>query len=68
LTALRAAGLILPRRDGRFIYYRLANPALVDLVRSAGRLESLELTPSTATAVCTCPNCADEKPGYIPLS
>jgi ArsR family transcriptional regulator len=68
LTALREAGLILPRRNGRFIYYRLANPALLDLVRSAGRYAKVDLTTSPATTVCSCPDCAHTQPGFIPLS
>jgi ArsR family transcriptional regulator len=68
LMALRQAGIITSRRDGRFIYYRLADPALLDLIRSAGRLAAVDIVPPTATVTCSCPNCADSRPSFIPLS
>ena len=68
LMALRQAGIITSRRDGRFIYYRLADPALLDLIRSAGRLAAVDIVPPTATDTCSCPNCTDSTPAIIPLS
>jgi ArsR family transcriptional regulator len=68
LMALRNAGIITSRRDGRFIYYRLADPALLDLIRSAARLAGVDIVPPTPTVTCSCPNCSDSKPALIPLS
>lgn len=68
LTVLREAGAILARRDGRFVYYRLANPALLDLIRNAGRLAGADITPPASSVTCGCPTCTDSKPGYIPLT
>lgn len=68
LMALRSAGIITSRRDGRFVYYRLADPALLDLIRSAARLAAVDIVPPTPTVTCTCPHCSDSKPALIPLS
>ncbi len=38
LMTLRDVGLLQTRREGRFIYYRLKNPELLDLIRLAGEI------------------------------
>jgi DNA-binding transcriptional ArsR family regulator len=63
LMALREAGLIKSRRDGRFMYYSLLDPALLDLIRLAARIAGVaaEIPASTQNATiekCRCPNCA----------
>lgn len=68
LMALRNTGIILPRRDGRFMYYRIANPGLLELIRHAAQLAGVEITQQPVTAICECPNCADQKPAYISLT
>jgi ArsR family transcriptional regulator len=68
LMALRNAGIITSRRDGRFVYYRLADPALLDLIRSAARLAAVDIVSPTPTVTCSCPNCSDSRPALIPLS
>jgi DNA-binding transcriptional ArsR family regulator len=68
LAGLREAGMLLSRREGRFVYYRLADPAWLDLIRTAGRLAGADLTPPKATVKCLCPDCSDSKPGFIPLN
>jgi ArsR family transcriptional regulator len=63
LMALREAGLVSPRRDGRNIFYQLADPELLVLVRQAGQL--LGFSPEELTfyragekiSHCTCPHC-----------
>jgi DNA-binding transcriptional ArsR family regulator len=67
LMALRQADVLLDRREGRFVYYRIANPALLDLVRSAGRLAGVEIDAPPVAALCECPHCAEQKPGYLTL-
>ena len=67
LMALRDAGVITHRRDGRFIYYRITNPALFELIRHAARVAGVEITAQPVSALCECPDCADQKPAYIPL-
>lgn len=65
LMALRKAGMLETRRDGRFIFYRLRNPAALDLIHqaavTAGVPES-ELKLSTQTMKnprCPCPQCME---------
>lgn len=72
LMALRKAGLVVPRRDGRNIYYRLANLELLDFIQEAGRIAGIpddELVFSSSTAIlpnCCCPHCApDEGAGFL---
>lgn len=66
LMALRDAGLLVTRRHGRFIYYRLADPGLLDLIRLAARSvgipeEALE-RPARDESACECPRCVDASP------
>lgn len=65
LMALRQAEILLDRRDGRFIYYRVANPALLDLIHDAGRLAGVEIITPVSAAECECPHCAKRKPGHL---
>jgi len=67
LMALRDVGIITPRRDGRFMYYRITDPALFELIRHAARLAGVEIKLQPVTMICECPDCADQKPAYIPL-
>lgn len=57
LMALRRAGILKARREGRFIFYRLKDPALLDLLERAGRLAGVALAPLSAGAECGCPKC-----------
>ena len=63
--ALRQADILLDRHDGRFVYYRIANQALLDLVRGAGRLAGVEIDVPSVATTCECPHCAEQKPDYI---
>lgn len=69
LAALRQGDLLCDRRDGRFVYYRLAEPALLDLVRAAARLAGVAVSAAAAPVVadCPCPQCAGPLPGRLPL-
>ena len=64
MMALRDAGLVVPLRDGRNIYYRLATPRLLALIhQAAGLLNGPEL-PSLALSPlegCTCPHCEESR-------
>lgn len=80
LAELRAAGLVVDRKEGLRVYYRLADPAvgtLLDVARlllvRLGRLKPEELAPHTpregAVPGCECPACAATKPvAYIPTT
>jgi len=62
LMALRKAGLVSTRRDGRHIYYRLAKPEVIQLLHFAARL--VDISPEALAHFslkpfpgCTCPQC-----------
>ncbi|MCC6955551.1 MAG: helix-turn-helix transcriptional regulator [Anaerolineales bacterium] len=66
LMAMREWQILDARRDGRFIYYRLANPELLDLIREAGRVLGVteaQLEDAYIKAMgdsCSCPKCNEE--------
>lgn len=57
LMALRKAGILLARRQGRYIHYRMANPAFLDLIRQAAQIQSTTLPELAPSPGCGCPNC-----------
>ena len=63
LMALRQAGILDTRRDGRFIFYSLVNPVTLDLVRQAAEALGIpaEMTlrgdQGQPTSGCLCPHC-----------
>ncbi len=61
LMALREAGVVTDRRAGRYIHYRLRDPALLGLVRQAAQLQGLELPSLAPSPDCDCPNCCERK-------
>jgi DNA-binding transcriptional ArsR family regulator len=61
LMALRKADLLLARRDGRFVHYRLSDPRLLDIIRQAAELQGVPLPDLIASPDCTCSNCQKEK-------
>ena len=70
LMALRKADILQDRRDGRYVYYRLANASLLDLILASARLSGLNpegiapLINAEKDPSCECPHCA---PVLIPL-
>jgi DNA-binding transcriptional ArsR family regulator len=66
LMALRRAGIVTSRREGRNIYYRLTNLAILDLIHQAavirgGKEYDLPTTgPMNLHGECPCPNCEAE--------
>lgn len=69
LMALREARLVDSRRDGRNIYYRLRNPALLEIIQEAGEwiegdkfnLDRYALPAATTLPGCICPRCSGEE-------
>lgn len=67
LMALRAAGLVASRREGRNIFYRLVVPSARDLILQAAVLAGVNAEEQDALGTvgqpqaCTCPHCLDEK-------
>jgi len=66
LMALRKADILQVRRDGRYIYYKLANASILKLVLASARLsgftaESISsLINTKMNPSCECPQCAAE--------
>ena len=72
LMEMREAGLLDTRRDGRYIYYRLSEPALIDLLIEIGKLFGISpediqaLLNTNPIPQCCCPNCvAQRNPNLI---
>ena len=66
LMGLREAGLLSTRRDGKYIFYRLARPEIMEMVELAARLAGFD--PSViadkvnlSRSFCECPNCSMQK-------
>lgn len=68
LMALRKGEILRDRRDGRFVYYRLANPTILDLVLAAAQLSGIAaeniraLVNSENNPSCECPQCVEQQP------
>ena len=64
LMELRDADLLETRREGRYIFYRLAEPKILELIIEMGSIlgiptsELEELINSDPLPHCCCPNCA----------
>ena len=64
LMALRKADILQDRRDGRYVYYKLKNAALLNLLVNSAPLSGL--SSETVSALintqnypsCVCPHCA----------
>lgn len=65
LMVLRDAGILETRRDGKYIFYRIADPDLFSLISSAAGLlnipqDSLPAIQQTSKAAgCECPHCQE---------
>ena len=62
LMVLRKTGLVATHRDGRNIFYRLARPEVVDVLRQAAQLTSIRPDVLDGLGVrpvqgCPCPQC-----------
>ena len=63
LMVLREAGLLETRRDGKYIYYRLARPGVRELIQAAAALAGIDPADFPAYHAplflekCECPNC-----------
>ena len=74
LMALREAGILTTRREGRFIFYRLKDGRILDLIKLAGELSGIPAnnisgSPTTASeSNCCCPHCEAAETEIIELS
>jgi len=67
LMALRRAGLVLDRKDGALVYYRLAHERIAQVIgQSRALLQGMDPSatftplPRPPIAGCTCPVCTGE--------
>ena len=65
LMALREAGLLSTRREGKYIFYRLERPEIMEMVKLAARLAGFDMSiiverANLARSSCNCPNCSTE--------
>jgi DNA-binding transcriptional ArsR family regulator len=71
LMALRKADILLDRREGRYIFYRLKDASLLDLITISARLSGLSaesvsaLINTQVNPSCECPQCS---PVLIPAT
>ncbi|MDZ7843531.1 MAG: metalloregulator ArsR/SmtB family transcription factor [Anaerolineales bacterium] len=67
LSVLRESGLLQTRRDGKYVYYRLKDSALFELIKAAAELQEFsvkEMPVISSPGVkndCTCPTCEIEE-------
>ena len=63
LMALRKAGIVESRREGRNIYYHVRNHRILDLIQSASKISSQNsdlshyIGPQNLSGKCPCPKC-----------
>ena len=66
LSVLRDEKVLKTRREGRYIFYRVADPSVFDLLETAAGLQGIpegkfpEITTPRARAGCPCPACEKE--------
>lgn len=66
LMALRDAGILNTRREGRYIFYYLANERMLELIQVAGVIANIPLEDiswredETTPSGCPCPQCTSE--------
>jgi DNA-binding transcriptional ArsR family regulator len=70
LMALREAGLLSTRRDGKYIFYRLEKPEIMEMVELAISLANYDISVintrmSLAKSACECPNCSTQKGNHV---
>ena len=71
LMVLRDAGILETRREGKYIYYRVADDSIFDLIDTVAQMLDIpaDRTPEASApgiqANCACPNCDPEfKPEF----
>jgi DNA-binding transcriptional ArsR family regulator len=70
LMALRKADILQDRRAGRYVFYRLKDASLLELIAASARLSGLSaesistLLDTHVIPSCECPHCS---PALIPL-
>jgi DNA-binding transcriptional ArsR family regulator len=70
LMALREAGLLGTRREGKYIFYRLERPEIMEMVELAARLAGFDAASVAARikpvqSNCDCPQCSTKKDDHV---
>ncbi len=60
LMALRKAGLLLERREGRYVFYHLSDLRLLDLLRQMAEMWEVALPEMPPVTACACPSCSGQ--------
>lgn len=60
LMALRNAKVLTSRRESRFVYYRLRDPGVLELIRIAADLQGVERMRIPSPEACGCPSCSTD--------
>jgi hypothetical protein len=66
--ALREAGIVKARREGRNVYYQVKNPQVLELIQTVGVINNQETGairisgPQNLQGDCLCPKCEIENP------
>ena len=68
LMTLRKKKVITSRREGKYIYYRLVEPKVLDIVRVAGQIAGIteETLIIQDHSSCECPRCSQENSSFLP--
>ena len=73
LMALREAGIVESRREGRNIFYRIKNLKILDLIQAADQFNDQEpgairiAAPEILQGECPCPKCGQGSPEVPPV-
>ena len=59
LMLLRKQQIITSRRDGKYVYYQLAKPEILEIIRSAGKIVGVaeDALLIQESSNCECPKC-----------
>jgi DNA-binding transcriptional ArsR family regulator len=66
LMVLRDTGILDTRRDGKYIFYRIADPSIFELIKTAAAMQKIpaeklpKIDESGIQTNCACPNCEPE--------
>jgi len=61
LMTMREENILGTHREGRFIYYRIKNPGMLDLINTAGEINGISMSNiHTEKKPCSCPKCVKE--------
>jgi len=60
LMALRMEGVLETHKEGRYVFYKLTNPRILELLSTAAGLKGINITDHfSPEVVCSCPKCSE---------